>query len=80
MQQIPTMGSHRVVFLIFLKMLIHISRNVFPLAFIPKISFTWDVKIISATADVKPEDTGPDTKSIIKPKAKNNMFFTILSN
>lgn len=37
---------------------------------IPKISLTCDVKIIKATALVKPLLTGPDTKSIKNPSPK----------
>lgn len=48
--------------------LFHISRNCEPCAGIPSISFTCDVIIIRATADVNPELTGPDTKSIKNPK------------
>lgn len=33
----------------------------------PRTSFTCDVAIIIAAADVNPADTGPDTKSIKKP-------------
>lgn len=41
-----------------------------PLALIPKMSFTCDDRMIKATALVKPEDTGPETKSIRKPRPK----------
>lgn len=34
------------------------------------MSLTCDVKIIKATALVKPDDTGPETKSIRKPRPK----------
>lgn len=33
----------------------------------PSKSFTWDVAITIAAADVKPAETGPDMKSIRKP-------------
>lgn len=45
--------------------------KVVPFAAIPKIFFTCDVKMISDTADVNPDDTGPDTKSIRNPKPNN---------
>lgn len=48
-------------------MLFHNCTKVEPFAFIPSISFIWDVTIIRATADVNPELTGPDTKSIRNP-------------
>lgn len=42
----------------------------------PKMSFTCDVKIIKAAADVNPEDTGPEMKSIIKPGILNRIWFS----
>lgn len=48
----------------------HISTKVLPPPLIPKMSFICDDKIIKATALVKPDDTGPDTKSIRKPRPK----------
>lgn len=47
------------------------STNVDPVTVIAKRSFTCDVTIINATADVKPDDTGPDTKSIRKPEIED---------
>ena len=49
----------------------HICTKVVPPPFIPKISLTCDERIIKATALVKPDDTGPETKSIRKPRPKN---------
>lgn len=49
---------------------LHISRNVVPLATIPKMSLTCDDKMMRATALVKPDETGPDTKSIRNPRPK----------
>lgn len=49
-------------------MLFHICTKVDPLAETARISFICDVTIISATAEVNPELTGPDTKSIKNPK------------
>lgn len=43
------------------------SMKVFPDALIPKTSFTCDVTMIKAAADVNPEETGPDMKSITNP-------------
>lgn len=51
----------------------HICTNVLPFAAIPKMSFICDDKIIKATALVKPEDTGPETKSMRKPSPKKPM-------
>lgn len=51
----------------------HIDTNVLPFALIPKMSLTCDDKMINATALVKPDDTGPETKSIRKPRPKKPM-------
>lgn len=51
----------------------HISTKVVPPPFIPKMSFICDDKMINATALVKPDDTGPETKSMRKPSPKNPM-------
>jgi len=67
MQDIPKVVSQTDVVCISLPILCHISINWEPLAEIPRISLTCDVTIIKATADVKPELTGPDTKSIRNP-------------
>lgn len=55
---------------IFLNVLIQISKKVDPLADTPKISLTCDVTMIKATADVNPDETGPDTKFTRNPKPK----------
>jgi hypothetical protein len=50
--------------------------KVLPDALIPNISLTCDVTIIRAAADVNPEETGPDMKSITNPvdnKTKINL-------
>lgn len=36
--------------------------------FIPSRSFSWDVAITIAAADVKPAETGPEMKSIKNPE------------
>lgn len=60
-------------------MLCHISMNCEPLAEMPRMSLTCDVTIIKATADVKPELTGPDTKSIKNPnKETKRLLFLFL--
>lgn len=46
--------------------------KVFPVAVIPNISLTCDVTMIRAAADVNPEETGPDMKSIINPVGKES--------
>lgn len=67
MQAIPNTVSHTLMLAISWKMLLQVSTKVFPDARIPNKSFTCDVTIINAAADVNPEDTGPDTKSIRNP-------------
>lgn len=67
MQAIPNTVSHILMFAMSWKMLFQVSTKVFPEAWIPNKSFTCDVTIIRAAADVNPEDTGPDTKSIRNP-------------
>lgn len=71
----PTSVSHKDVLWMSWEMEIHIWTNVLPLVVIASISFTCDVIIIKATADVNPEDTGPETKSIIKPETKNDICY-----
>ena len=66
-QVIPSAVSHDLILFMSLKMLFQISKNVDPLAVIPKISFTCDVTMIKATALVNPDETGPDTKSTRNP-------------
>lgn len=53
-----------------LKMLVQVCMNVVPEAVMPRTSLTCDVTMIRAQADVNPEDTGPDTKSIKNPTRK----------
>lgn len=64
----PMSASYPLVAHIFLKRLSHICIKVFPFIEIPSISFTWDVTIMSAAADVKPDETGPEIKSIRNPE------------
>lgn len=63
-------------------MLIHCSTNVVPVIFIARTSLICDVTIMRATADVKPEETGPDTKSKRNPTEEDerDAFNTILIN
>lgn len=68
MHTIPNTESHALVLWISSNILFHVAINVDPDARIPNMSFTWDVRIISATAEMKPEDTGPEIKSIRKPE------------
>ena len=70
MQENPKMVSLILIPSMLLIIDCHISRNVVPLATMPKMSLTCDDKIIRATALVKPDETGPDTKSIRKPRPK----------
>lgn len=67
MQEIPKTASQTLVLWISLKIFPHISVNTDPGAYIPRMSLTWEVRMIKATADVKPEDTGPEMKSMRKP-------------
>jgi hypothetical protein len=46
--------------------------KVLPDAVIPNISLTCDVTMIRAAADVNPEETGPDMKSITNPVDKES--------
>ena len=46
--------------------------KVSPVAIIPNTSLTCDVTMIRAAADVNPEETGPDMKSITNPVDKEN--------
>jgi len=41
--------------------------NELDLMLMPSRSFSWDVAITIAAADVNPADTGPDMKSMRKP-------------
>lgn len=68
MHVIPKTVSHAFVYCKFSNIWDHISMNVVPFALIPKISLTCDVRIIKATADVNPDETGPETKSIKNPR------------
>lgn len=52
---------------------IHISTKVAPEPSMPKTSFTCEVTIIRATAEVKPDETGPLTKSIINPEFEKSL-------
>lgn len=45
---------------------------------IPSRSFSWDVAITIAAADVKPADTGPDIKSIKNPIQPTKVIIVIL--
>lgn len=46
-------------------------RNVVPVALIPNRSLTCDERMMSETAEVNPEATGPDTKSTRNPRPKS---------
>lgn len=67
MQLTPSTASHNLVFVISLNIDSHCCRKVVPCTWMARMSFTCDVRITRATAEVKPDDTGPDMKSIIKP-------------
>lgn len=57
---------------------ITISTRVVPAALIPIRSFICDVTISMATADVNPELTGPEMKSIKKPARHFCVLFYII--
>lgn len=73
MHEQPKTVSENLMPSMFLTIVRHISTKVVPPPFIPKMSFICDDKMINATALVKPDDTGPETKSIRKPSPKNPM-------
>lgn len=64
----PRIVSHNFVLWISENIPFQISIKLFPDTTIPRISLTWDVRITRAAADVKPEPTGPDIKSIRNPR------------
>lgn len=47
--------------------------------FIPSRSFSWDVAITIAAADVKPAETGPEMKSIKNPE-NDTRHYIIVNN
>jgi hypothetical protein len=67
MQAIPRTVSHVLVSFMARNRLSQFSMKVFPDARIPNMSLTCDVTMIRAAADVNPEETGPDMKSITNP-------------
>lgn len=67
MQATPRTVSHVLVSFIERNRLSQFSIKVFPDARIPNISLTCDVTMIRAAADVNPDETGPDMKSITNP-------------
>lgn len=67
MHMIPAIVSQSCILDISFKIEVHISTNVEPCAVIPIKSLIWDDTIRIATAEVNPDDTGPDTKSMIIP-------------
>ena len=67
-QVTPSTVSQSLVSPIALNRLSQFLTKVLPDALIPRTSLTCEVTIISAAADVNPDDTGPDMKSITKPE------------
>lgn len=67
-QHTPRTTSQAFVLWISLNIDTHCWRKVLPFTVILKMSFICDVNMIKATADVKPDETGPDTKSIKNPE------------
>lgn len=43
--------------------------------FMPRRSFSWDVAMTIAAADVNPAETGPDMKSIRNPKSVTRGYY-----
>lgn len=73
MQATPRAASWNEVSFMLEVMLCQSWTNVEPLmAPTPRMSLTWDETIIRATAEVNPELTGPDTKSMRKPVGEKN--------
>lgn len=73
MHVVPRATSHGEVCSILRNIDDHICVNVAPFAGIPSMSLSCEVTIINATAEVKPELTGPLTKSMRNPsKRKTN--------
>jgi len=68
---IPSVPSPTLISLMWMANWSQKPMNELAFMLIPSKSFSWDVAITIAAADVKPADTGPDMKSIknpIKPK------------
>lgn len=78
MHENPKMVSLTRIPSILLKIDFHISTKVDPPPLMPKISLTCDDRIIRATALVKPDETGPDTKSIRNPSPKNPIRSSVM--
>lgn len=76
MHATPRTVSHVLVSFIERNRLSQFSIKVFPDACIPNISLTCDVTMIRAAADVNPDETGPDMKSITNPvnMTKKSLF------
>ena len=72
MQSIPRSVSQGRVPPMARKIFFQYSMKVLPVALIPNTSLTCDVRMIRAAADVNPEETGPDMKSITNPVDKEN--------
>lgn len=66
--EIPSTASHILVSDTCMKTPSHTSKNFPAVNFNPRISLTCDVAITIAAADVNPTATGPDIKSIKKPR------------
>ena len=72
MQTTPKTESQSRVFPMAPIRFIQCSMKVVPVAVIPNTSLTCDVTMIRAAADVNPEETGPDMKSITNPVDKES--------
>jgi len=76
MQIIPIHVSPNLKFLMSLDIDIIISTNVVPTALMPIKSLICDTTMSIATADVNPEFTGPEMKSIKKPTTISGSLIT----
>lgn len=74
MQDMPMTASHGCVLCMSLKMLFQVCTKVVPEAIMPRTSLTCEVTMIRAQAEVNPEDTGPDTKSIRNPTRRRSII------
>lgn len=70
MHETPRIASQAEVSWICSTILFHMAVKVAPDALMPRRSLICEVTMIRATADVNPELTGPETKSMRKPERK----------
>lgn len=74
MQTIPRVPSPILISLICIANWSQNPINELDLILMPSKSFSWDVAITIAAADVKPAETGPDIKSIKNPRKRTSRY------